>query len=63
MDSQLLLLFSKNLNSSSFTFFKRKKQAQDNLGSLSRVWPIRQPLDNRDNIPLNLSRFPRDLVY
>lgn len=63
VDSQLLLLFSKNLNGSSFTFFKRKKQVQDNLGSLSRVWPYPTASGCRDNDPLNLSQFPRDLVY
>ena len=63
VDFSSFLLFSKNLNSFSFTFFKRKKQARDNLSSLSRVWPYPTASGCHDNDPLNLSQFPRELVY
>ena len=58
VDSQFLLLFSENLNGSSFAFFKRKKQAQDNLGSLSRAWPYPTASGCHDNDPPHLLQFP-----
>lgn len=54
MDSQFFLLFFENLNGSSFALFKRKKQAQDNLSSLSSAWPYATASECHDNDPPNL---------